>query len=479
MNFSLVSYPPRLSISTRLTLWYGVTLLVLTSLFALYCYSNFHLSLHRDFDRHLQHETNEFLPYIRLEGELPTLASLGNLHSVAYQTDGIYGTFIRVFTPEGRELYRSPNFEGHETLPVSLPREPHETVKSLVWQDKPTRVRMVPLVAPDGTLKGWLEVAGFEWSLHQELYRLGRSLFGGIILSVLLAIVGGYLLARRALRPVAALTGAAQEIRATDPGARLPEDFGVQDELTDLAKTFNGMIERLEASFRRERRFSSNAAHELMTPLTTMRNTVEVALRRARDPETYRSTLRTVLLDVEEMSETVRGLLRLSQAERLSEMPRTTVDLCELGREHLRRFETAAARKTIRLDLLAERGCFVSGDAVHLGEVLDNLLDNAIKYTPAGGTVILEIEGDDHEVRLRLTDTGIGFPPEQASHLFDRFFRADISEVQAEPGCGLGLAIVQTIIHAYGGSITAHSEGPHQGSMFEIRLPRLTTEIPA
>ncbi|WP_457651435.1 sensor histidine kinase [Rhodocaloribacter sp.] len=479
MNRSLVSSPLRLSISTRLTLWYGLTLLVLMSLFALYCYSNFHLSLHRDFDRHLEHETNEFLSYVRLEGERPALASLGNLHSVAYQTDGIYGTFIRLFSPEGDELYRSPNFQGHDPLPVSLPRMPREESKSIVWQEKPTRVRYVPLVAGDGVLKGWLEVAGFEWSLHQELYRLGRALFGGIILSVLLAIAGGYLLARRALRPVAALTGAAKEIRATDLGARLPEDFGVRDELSDLARTFNGMIERLEASFKRERRFSSNAAHELLTPLTTMRNSVEVALRRARDAETYQRTLRTVLMDAEEMSETVRGLLQLSQAERLAEMPREPVELCELSREHLRRFEDRAAEKAIRLEIFAEKECFVSADAVRMGEVLDNLLDNAIKYTPPGGSVCLEVEGDDREVRLRLTDTGVGFPPEQAGHLFDRFFRADTSEVQAERGSGLGLAIVQTIVHAYGGSITARSEGPHRGSTFEVRLPRLDGEAEA
>jgi len=461
----------RQSISTRLTLWYGLTLLVLLSLFAIFSYVNFHISLHRDFDRHLTHEQHQLMPFVRMDEGSPAFVSLDDLRSVAYQTDGTYGTYVRLLSRGGEELYRSPNFQGHIVLPLDLPKEVREQTVSRNWGGKPSRTRYTPLVRPDGALTGWLEITGLEWSFHQELYRLGRAFIIGILLSVLLAIAGGSLLARRALRPVAAITDAANTIKATDLSARLPTHFGVQDEMTDLAETFNSMIERLEASFNRERRFSSNAAHELLTPLTTMRSSVEVALRKERDIPKYQKTLQTILLDVDKMTETVRGLLELSRAERLAEVPRTPVDLSRLSRDHMQWFQERAKGRGVQLALSIEPAVSVMGEASLLGEVLDNLIDNALKYTPQGGRITLEVEGDKHESRLRVSDSGIGFSPEQGEQLFDRFYRADISEVQAQSGSGLGLTVVRMIVHAYGGVLSARSEGFHQGSTFEVRFP--------
>jgi signal transduction histidine kinase len=269
------------------------------------------------------------------------------------------------------------------------------------------------------------------------------------------------------------LTDAANEIRATDLAARLPAEFGVRDELTDLAETFNSMIERLEASFIRERRFSANAAHELMTPLTNMRNWVDVTLRRERTSERYRSTLETMLLDIEQMSETVRGLLQISQAELLADLPTEPVDMNQLARECADRFRERARSKNIDIQLAVESGMFVDGDSARLSEVVENLVDNSLKYTPNGGEIVIEIEGDLEEVRVRVSDNGMGFSKEQAEQLFDRFYRADTSEVQALEGSGLGLTIVQTIAHAYGGTVSAFSSGRGAGSTFELQFPRV------
>lgn len=467
-----VRTPPRLrlSISKRLTLWYGLTLLILLSLFAFFCYASFHRSLHRDFDRHLTHEKMQILPFIRLDGPQPAFAPTSALRSVAYQTDGIYGTYVRLLTVDGGVLYRSPNFEKHDSLAVQLPESPIETAMSREWEAKPSRTIYTPLTGPQNVLLGWLEVTGYEWSLHQELHRLARTLLLGIIISVVFAIAGGFMLARRALRPVAALTGAANEIRATDLSARLPSRFGIQDELSDLADTFNAMIARLEASFTRERRFTANAAHELLTPLTTMRNGVEVALRRERDPAAYREVLRTLLVDIDEMSDTVHGLLQLAQAEGLNDLPRVPVELGRLVAEHVARFRERAQGQDQRLHVDVEPGVCVMADAGMLGEVVDNLIDNALKYTPQGGSIDVQVAAAGDEARLTVSDTGVGFEPEQASQVFDPFFRADTAEVQARAGSGLGLAIVETIVRAYGGVASARSSGRNKGSVFEIRL---------
>lgn len=462
-----------LPISIRLTVWYGLTLLILLSLFSLFCYLFFHASLHRDFDRHLSHEKRQLLPFIQFtDAGQPAFASLDELRSVAYETDGIYGTYVRLLSPEGAVLYRSPNFEDHSPLQVRLPATHLEAPISREWEDKPARSSYTPLVSEAGTLQGWLEVTGFEWSLHQELYRLRAAMLIGILLSVLLAIGGGYLLARRALQPVAALTGAANEIRATALSTRLPERFGVRDELTDLAETFNRMLARIEASFARERRFTDNAAHELLTPLTTLRSSIDVALRRERHPAAYQDALRAMMLDVDEMSDTVQGLLQLARIDRLQELPREAVSLSRAVEEHLERFRERALRAGIELKQDVEPDVYVLAEPGRLGEIIDNLVDNALKYTPAGGRVTVVVRSLGPGAHVEVADTGIGFDAEQAAHLFDRFYRADTPEVQARPGSGLGLAIVKAIAHAYGGDVAAYSEGPRQGSRFAVTLPR-------
>lgn len=446
----------RWPISIRLTVWYGLTLLVLMSLFAIFSYTTFHVGLHRDFDRHLTQKKRELMPFIRFDENQPTFTSLDDIRTVAYRTDGIYGTYVRLLSASGTVLWQSPNFEAHDALPVQLPDSARTTMVSQAWEDKPARVHYTPLV-DEGKLRGWLEVTGFEWSLHRELYRLGWVLAIGILLSVTLAGVGGYWLARRALRPVAALTASAREIGANDFSERLPTQFGVHDELTEMAETFNDMMDRLEASFERERRFTDNAAHELLTPLTTLRNGLGVALRRERSPEAYREAIRSALVDVDEMTQVVRGLLQLSRLDRAEEASCQPVDIAELARGDLPRFNDRARAKNIELQSDIASEAWIQADPTQVGEVIDNLLDNALKYTPQGGRVTLSVTRSNGRVQLEVEDTGIGLTAEERDCIFDRFYRADQPEVQAQSGSGLGLTIVQTIARRFGGEVSVAS----------------------
>jgi heavy metal sensor kinase len=465
---------PRLniSISARLTLWYGLTIMLLLSLFAVVSYTTFHITLHRDYDEHLTHEQRELMQFLRYEQDPPHFEFLDNLHSVAYQTEGVYGTFVRLLSVEGEELFQSPNFANLEQLPVDLPAGNNEVTVSRKWDGKPSRTRFVPLTNADRVQNGWLEITGFEWSLHQQLVRLGRSLFLGVILSTLIAIGGGFLLARRALSPVATLTAGAKSIRAGDLATRLPTNFGVRDELTDLAETFNGMIERLESSFNRERRFSSNAAHELLTPLTTLRNTIDVTLSRERDVARYQKTLREALVDVDHMSETVRGLLRLAHAERLSTSARQSINLSKLILERVRRFGAESGTGSTQIRSVVDPNIYVAGDTALVRDVLDNLIENAIKYSLENGEITVALSANDTDATIRVSDNGMGFTPEQSAHLFDRFYRGDTAQMRGKPGSGLGLTVVKAIVESLGGSATAHSDGVGRGSTFTVTLPR-------
>ena len=462
-----------LPISARLALWYALTLLLLLSAFAVFCYVGFHAAAHRSFDRHLDHEMGVVTPLLSVGPSGADAAAL-ETGPAAVRMDGPDGTFVRVLGPDGRVLYRSPNFGGQPPLGVALPEGAGELRRSLEWAGEPARSLVRP-VRTGGGVAGYLEVTGYEWSRHAELSELGRMLALGVALSVLFALGAGWWLARRSLRPVAVLTEAAG--RMADDGARLggrlPSEFETRDELTDLAETFNGLLARLEASVERERRFTSNAAHELMTPLATLRSEAEVALRREREPQAYRETLGRVVEDVAEMTGTVRGLLQLARAESLSRSADARLDLGELVRQRAERVRADADAKGVALALDVEPGVRLAAEAAPLAEVVDNLVGNAVKYTPPGGTVSVRLGHADGTARLEVEDTGPGFDAATCERLFDRFFRADTPEVQAEPGSGLGLAIVKAIVEGYGGTVGCESPGPGHGATFWAELPCL------
>ena len=462
-----------LPISARLALWYALTLLLLLSAFAVFCYVGFHAAAHRSFDRHLDHELEAVAPLLDATASGVGAGALATSDAVATRLEGPNATFVRVLAPDGAVRYQSANVAGLPPLGVTLPEGDEALRLSREWAGDPVRSLVAPLRAPGGAVAGYVEVSGVEWSRHQELRDLGRMLALGVALSVLFALGAGWWLARRSLRPVAVLTDAAGRMAADGGrlGARLPSDFRTRDELTDLAETFNGLLSRLEASVERERRFTANAAHELLTPLATLRSEAEVALRREREPEAYRETLGRVVEDVAEMTGTVRGLLHLARAESLAKTPEARLDLSALVRQRAERAEAEARGLALALDV--DPGVRLAAEAAPLAEVVDNLVGNAVKYTPAGGRVAVRLRHAGGAARLEVEDTGPGFDAATCERLFDRFFRADTPEVQAEPGSGLGLAIVKAIVEGYGGRVGCASDGPGRGATFWAELPCL------
>lgn len=461
----------RLSISTRLTLWYGLSLLLLLSVFVIFLYTSFHVSLHHDFERQLQRDETRLQEAVRIAHGEPVLQEDEALHSVAIQTDGVAGAYVRLLSASGEVLYSSPNFGGHARFIPSPPDEVAPVVVGRTWQRTPARSRYAPLTDTRGQHVGWLEVTRLESALHDELHRLRWLLALGILLGAALAIGSGYGLARRALRPVAAITGAAQEIQADALGQRIPEEFGVRDELTDLAETLNALLERLDASFERERRFRADAAHEMFTPISALQSEIDVALMRPRAPGYYQETLSTLRGHVRRLADLVEGLLLLSRAEAGDHAEGKQTDVSAVAQDLLRRFRAVADTRGVRLAGELSPGVHAAADPAHLEAVTDILLDNAIKYTPPDGTVTVStcVEGSDAVLRVR--DTGIGFSDAEASRLFDRFYRADAQQVQQSRGSGLGLSIAKAIVEVYGGEITSRSSGRDHGSTFEVHLP--------
>lgn len=464
-------HPPNWGISFRLTLWFSSAIAFLLLGFSVLTYVHFHRSLHRDFDQHLTHELRAFLPAIESGRDGPFFPPHRELTEAAFQSDGIYGTFVRLLAPDGTVVYRSPNFDGEESLDVHIPRAGISESLSRDWAAGPVRSLYYQLTDGDGVPYGWVEVTGYEWSLHSELERLSRTFSLGILLAVMLSSFGGYFLAQRALSPVADITESANRIKASNLSERIPLHQGPEDELSDLTKTINGLLSRIEESFRRERRFSANAAHELVTPLATLRAELELALRSPMASNPLETTLAAALTDIDHMSSIVRSLLMLSSAERLSGQPKTRLDLGAFAVLQLERFRDRADLKDISLEFRPSRPAWVLADQRGLSKVFDNLVDNALKYSEPGGSIVVALARRNGEAQLTISDDGIGFAPDAGPHLFDRFYRESAAPVQKREGSGLGLSIVAAVVSAHDGRVWADSEGAGRGSTFGVALP--------
>lgn len=291
-----------------------------------------------------------------------------------------------------------------------------------------------------------------------------------IPLGLLAAGTGGWLLARRALQPVDRMTEAARRIRAEHLTERLAGS-GTGDELDRLAATLNDMLGRLDAAFQQIRQFSADASHELQTPLTILRGELEVALRSPRSPEEYQRVLRSALEECERIAHLVEGLLLLARADAgVLRLDRRAVDLAALLAEVAGQAQVLAQARGITLQLGPVEPATVQADHAHLGRLLLNLVENAIKYTPASGRVTLALHQASGWAEIHVTDTGIGLSPDEQAQIFQRFYRAAEAQSLDARGAGLGLCIAQSIAEAHGGRIQVAS-APGRGSTFTVQLP--------
>jgi heavy metal sensor kinase len=305
-----------------------------------------------------------------------------------------------------------------------------------------------------------------EETLRQVLLLLAV----GLPIGVLIAVSGGFVLVRRALEPVSQIAHKAEEISQHNLSERLPV---VQsgDELERLSISLNHMIARLEDAIQSSKRFVADASHELRTPLTVLRGELESL---AQDPQLKvhtRESVGSLLEEVDRLAEIVESLLALSKldaGEASSE--RVRFDLGELVTTTAEQMSLLAEDKSIRVECEAAPGVIVEGDRSRMKQVVVNLLDNAIKYTPNGGNVLLRIARDGDNAILEVADNGIGIPTEALPHMFKRFFRVDDSRSREQGGAGLGLSIVKSICAAQGAEVGVTSR-PGGGSCFRVRQP--------
>ena len=290
--------------------------------------------------------------------------------------------------------------------------------------------------------------------------------------ALILGSLLGWFMAGRALTPVREVAQAAQRISGSNLSLRIPSRQA-GDELDYLILTFNRMIERLEASFRQMRQFSTDVSHELRTPITAIRGQLEVALFTAKTTEQYREAMFNALTDIDRLSQIVRALLLLSQAESGQVvLQRSRLDLRDVVEDLAEQYQIPAEAAGVHLSADVAPECVVEADRVQIERMITNLLSNAIKFTPEGGSVRIAVRPVDGHAEIVVEDTGRGIPTEHLPHIFDRFYRVPGSGTAPAPeqGLGLGLSFVAWIVKAHKGTIKVDST-PGQGTRFTIKLP--------
>lgn len=288
-----------------------------------------------------------------------------------------------------------------------------------------------------------------------------------------LAAVGGYWLSRRALAPVDQMTRAARSIGAQDLSQRLAVPRA-SDELQRLAATLNEMLARIETAFQRITQFTADASHELRTPVSVMRTNAEIVLRKPRSEAEYREALSRILDESEKVSRMIEQLLLLARADSTGGLlPMTRNDVATAFDVACREARVLAEAKNLAFqESVPPTPLWVQGDTASLERLFMILLDNAVKYTAAGGRIDVHLGADDGFAVADIRDTGTGIAPEDISHVFDRFYRVDRARSRESGGTGLGLAIGRWIAEAHRGEIRVEST-LGKGSTFQVRIPLL------
>lgn len=478
------------SIRGRLTLWYATALIVSIAVFAVVLYFARRSATYQDLDQRIQSEADLTAGILaesyRARGTLVEKDTAGRpvLTPEVAAVLEVVPDFLILTSRDGRLLFASPDaraltfgeFEQLNAIAHPPPADSsHSTGRFRVKPNGPTLhyiVRAVPDVGEQfGAIFAGADTKSAELRLEQLLLTIAIAFFVGVLPAIL---VGGWL-AARALEPVDRMI---TEVREITDGRSLHRRLALpmtRDELSRLAETLNAMMTRLERSFAALRRFTADASHELKTPLTVVRAGVERAITRPGMPQEALAPLEETLQEVNRMTELLDALLTLARAdEGRAELHREPVDLREIIEEAGETGELLAEHAGVGMEIrLPPQPVVVAVDRSRLRQLALNLIENAVKYTPRGGQVSVDLASDNGRAVFTVADTGIGIAPGDLPHVFDRFWRADSARTRTSEraGTGLGLAICKWIAEAHGGTIDVQSR-PGRGTTFTVDLPR-------
>ncbi len=474
--------PPPLRV--RLTGWYLVVIFASLAVYSVAMYFGLRSAIEDTVDHELQVRSDNIEAFLQAgehstignastPGPIPAAPRLLPAPSAGEPRDDLY----QIADSGGSILYQSPAMHDLRIPLDPTQRRDHyrhhrDNGNFTTYYHKGGDVRVLSsdVRMDSGDYK--VQVATVVSPLYEVLELFQKWALAGLPLTLCLAALGGYWLSGRALRPVHNLVLATRAISERNLSRRLQLP-AAQDELHELASTMNAMLGRLESAFTRITRFTSDASHELRTPIAVIRTTSEVMLEQDRSPEEYKDMVRQILLEAESASSLIEQLLTLARADAdTAQLSFKPVDLRELVQDLDSIGKTLAEKSGLRwFSEAAMEETVVLGDRTHLRRLLLILIENACRYTESGGAVRLRLDSDAQEVRVEVIDTGIGIPPEDLPLIFERFYRASNARYLAPEGTGLGLSIAQWIAKAHEGTLTAQSAAG-SGTCMRLRLKK-------
>jgi heavy metal sensor kinase len=400
---------------------------------------------------------------------------------VADEIKTLYGPeindrFIRLTRADGKVIYVSGAPVDGSFNPANVaaltPESGAEFSRKINLTDGKTLLTgIVNLTTQNGT-QYFVEVGTLLDPVEAMLNHLFMQLALGLPLAVVIIAGGGWLLVHRALQPVEQITRAAELITQHNSSERMPV-ARTGDELEKLSVSLNRMIARLDDAFRNSKRFVADASHELRTPLTILHGELEMLAEDAQLNAEGRERVASMLEEVARLGRIVEQLFALSRLDAgESQTEWKQFDLAELARTTAEHMGLLAEDKNISISCDASRPVLIEGDRARLKQVIVNLLDNAVKYTPEHGGIQLSVNAIKDSAVLEISDNGIGIPSEALPHVFERFFRVDPSRSGDSGGAGLGLSIVKSICTAHGAEVEAQST-VRNGSCFRVTFPLL------
>lgn len=465
-----------LPIRWRLSLWYMSLMALVLIIFSYAVFVGLERRLSQNLDQDLRSKA-------ALAASSVTFGQGNAILDVIYRNELSGEVLLRVINLDADVVFNAP---GSQINDIAVDRGDierasrgqiiYETIKTSAYSIRmiTVPVRAIDVSSGDQRVVGALQMAYSTSRVTEPLDFLIQALLLIAPVAILVSAITGYMLAGRALQPVSEITRLASQIDADELGARLNLALP-DDEIGRLASTFDSMLGRIDLGFQRQRQFTGDAAHELRTPLALMRSQIDLALTQADSTDEYREALAALDGDVGRMTSLVGTLLSLARADAGGLVPnREPTDLGELVRDVAEQLEPIATESELHISTVTQP-VVASVDADMIIQVLVNLIDNAVKNTPAGGTITvsasLSTDGAaNSHARIAVSDNGIGIPAEHLPHIFERFYRVDTGRARSRGGTGLGLAICEAIAHAHNGTITAAStEG--QGSTFTLTLP--------
>jgi heavy metal sensor kinase len=460
------------SIRFRLTVWYTGLLALLLLLFGASTYFGLRHYLNQTLKELLGRQARQigenFLVDVATGGEGYVISEINE-----HYAPELNNRFVRVTRADGSALYvsgkpKESSFDPSAVSAVGAPDD-RDFVREVYVPGGELLIYTHPFTERTG-LRFLIEVGAPYEQVEVVLYGLLLALALGLPLTVIVAISGGWLLMRRALNPVDEITRGAEQITSRNLSQRLPV-ARTGDELERLSAALNKMIERLEESFLYVSRFTADASHELRTPLTILRGELEAVFGQPEVAPDLRETIGSALEETERLSRIVESLMAISRLDAGEAMMECdSLDLAELAASTTEQLRLLAEDKDVALRCESEELVRVEGDRARLKQVIVNLVDNAIKYTPAGGHVGVKVYASNGCGVLEVNDSGMGIPVEALPHIFERFYRVDKARLRQMGGAGLGLSIIKAIVTAHGGQVKVESvEG--KGSRFLVELP--------